>query len=170
MASGRFAGWIWTHSNSGPERELRCSMNSRYDLRSVQLFQLHEQTRTELSELDYGTSIRRQVLIPLCLAPESIRRRMEEDIPSGLRGDFIVRPRVKNEAVPFRSPLGRRSMKYRHLLLTRVALITLGAGPAFACECAGNRPACQEFWEASAVFVGTVINSRTVTVKEGTYP
>jgi len=61
-------------------------------------------------------------------------------------------------------------MKYRHLLLTIVALITLGAGPAFACECAGNRPACQEFWEASAVFVGTVINSRTVTVKEGTYP
>jgi len=32
------------------------------------------------------------VLIPLCLAPESIRRRMEEDIPLGLQEDFIVRP------------------------------------------------------------------------------
>jgi hypothetical protein len=61
-------------------------------------------------------------------------------------------------------------MKYRHVLLTTLAVITLGAGRAFACDCAGNRPACQEYWEVSAVFVGTVINTRTVTVKDGPYP
>jgi len=63
-----------------------------------------------------------------------------------------------------------QTMNYRHVLLTTLAVITLGAGRAFACECAGNRPVCQEYWEVSAVFVGTVINTRTVTVKEGAYP
>ena len=44
-----------------------------------------------LSSLDYGTSIRWQALIHLCPAPENFRHLMEEDIPSGSRGDFIVR-------------------------------------------------------------------------------
>lgn len=61
-------------------------------------------------------------------------------------------------------------MKYRHVFLAILTVITLGAGRAFACDCAGNRPACQEYWEVSAVFVGTVINTRTVTVKDGPYP
>ena len=61
-------------------------------------------------------------------------------------------------------------MKAKHILLTSLAVIILGAGRAFACDCAGNRPACQEYWEVSAVFVGTVINSRTLTVKNGPYP
>src|SRR5437879_628544 len=61
-------------------------------------------------------------------------------------------------------------MKYRHILLTSLAVIILGAARGFACDCAGNRPACQEYWEVSAVFIGTVINSRIVTVKDEPYP
>src|SRR2546430_13451089 len=62
------------------------------------------------------------------------------------------------------------AVKATHIILTSVAVLVLAAGRTFACECAGSRPPCQEYWEASAVFIGTVINSRTVTVKEGTYP
>src|SRR2546421_7281852 len=60
-------------------------------------------------------------------------------------------------------------MKRLYIIPTLITLV-LGAGAqVFACQCAGERPVCQEYWEASAVFVGTVINSRTVTVKESPY-
>src|SRR5437764_3457196 len=62
------------------------------------------------------------------------------------------------------------AVKTTHIILTSIAVLVLVASRTFACECAGSRPPCQEYWEASVVFIGTVINSRTVTVKEGTYP
>jgi len=61
-------------------------------------------------------------------------------------------------------------MKAKYTLLTLFTVLSLGTARVLACECAGNRPVCQEYWDVSAIFVGTVINSRTVTVKEGTYP
>ena len=50
-----------------------------------------------------------------------------------------------------------------------LAVLAFEGASVFACECAGERPACQEYGEASAVFIGTVINSRIVTVKESPY-
>jgi Carboxypeptidase regulatory-like domain len=50
-----------------------------------------------------------------------------------------------------------------------VALLTLSAGEALACSCAGTLTPCQAYGEASAVFVGTVIDSRTTTIKRGNY-
>jgi hypothetical protein len=38
-----------------------------------------------------------------------------------------------------------------------------------ACTCAGGSAPCQQYWEASAVFIGTVIEGRRVTVNEGDY-
>ncbi len=38
---------------------------------------------------------------------------------------------------------------------------------ARACSCAGDGAPCQQYWEASAVFIGTVIEDRLVTFKEG---
>ena len=40
---------------------------------------------------------------------------------------------------------------------------------ARACQCAGEGAPCQQYWEASAVFIGTVIESRLVLVKIGEF-
>ena len=40
---------------------------------------------------------------------------------------------------------------------------------AFACSCAGPSAPCEEYWEATAVFIGTVIEGKLVTVKEGDF-
>jgi hypothetical protein len=50
-----------------------------------------------------------------------------------------------------------------------VTLFALSAGTLLACSCAGTLAPCQAYGEASAVFVGTVIDSRTITVKHGNY-
>ena len=60
-------------------------------------------------------------------------------------------------------------MKLNRLFIAGMVLVLLASSRAFACECAGTRPTCQEYWEAKAVFSGTVIESRRVTVNEGTY-
>ena len=62
------------------------------------------------------------------------------------------------------------AVKVTHIILTSIAVLVLAGVPTFACDCAGNRPPCQEYWEASAVFIGTVIDSRSLTIKQGTYP
>jgi hypothetical protein len=38
-----------------------------------------------------------------------------------------------------------------------------------ACTCAGEGAPCQQYWEASAVFIGTVIEGREVKVKQGEF-
>lgn len=48
-------------------------------------------------------------------------------------------------------------------------LLMLSAVQAMACSCAGTKEPCQAYGEASAVFVGTVINIRTVAKKEDSY-
>jgi Carboxypeptidase regulatory-like domain/Tissue inhibitor of metalloproteinase len=50
-----------------------------------------------------------------------------------------------------------------------VAMLFMSAGKAVACSCAGVEVPCQAYGQASAVFVGTVIESRVVTVKRGNY-
>lgn len=50
-----------------------------------------------------------------------------------------------------------------------VSLLTLSAAKAFACSCAGELVPCQAYGQASAVFVGTVIEIRTITIKRNTY-
>jgi hypothetical protein len=52
---------------------------------------------------------------------------------------------------------------------TAVALLAVSAGKAWACSCAGTEVPCQAYGQASAVFVGTVIDSRTITVRHGNY-
>jgi len=60
-------------------------------------------------------------------------------------------------------------MKRFYVMLILLATIACTSARAYACSCAGERAPCQEYWETSAVFIGTVINSRTVTSKEGEY-
>ena len=48
-------------------------------------------------------------------------------------------------------------------------LLVLFAGEANACSCAGPGVPCQAYWDASAVFVGTVSYSSSVTLDEGNY-
>src|SRR5438270_9015897 len=60
-------------------------------------------------------------------------------------------------------------MKYVQLVLASCIVVFFSSSRAFACECAGTRPACQEYWEATAVFTGTVIESHRITVNDGGY-
>lgn len=48
-------------------------------------------------------------------------------------------------------------------------LLVLFAGETNACSCAGPGVPCQAYWDASAVFVGTVSYSSRVTLDEGNY-
>ena len=50
-----------------------------------------------------------------------------------------------------------------------IALLALSAGNGFACSCAGVQAPCQAYGEASAVFVGTVIDSRIIAIKKSKY-
>ncbi len=51
-----------------------------------------------------------------------------------------------------------------------LALGFLSATEAYACSCMfGGGAVCQEYWKASAVFVGTVIDSKIIDVKRGDY-
>lgn len=48
------------------------------------------------------------------------------------------------------------------------ALMLLITTEAYPCSCAfGGSPVCQDYWQAAAVFVGTVIESKTVNIKRG---
>lgn len=61
-------------------------------------------------------------------------------------------------------------MKRIFILLSLAIFILFSAEQAAACSCAfGGGAPCQDYWEASAVFIGTVIEGRLVTVKEGDY-
>lgn len=60
-------------------------------------------------------------------------------------------------------------MKSLFIVAAIVALLAVSAGKVIACSCAGTQVPCQAYGEASAVFVGTVIESRTITVKRGNY-
>lgn len=51
-----------------------------------------------------------------------------------------------------------------------LALILLIAPEAYPCDCQfGGGAVCQDYWKASAVFVGTVIESKIVNIKRGEY-
>ena len=54
-------------------------------------------------------------------------------------------------------------------LLASTLFLIAFATPAVACSCAGTRPPCQSYWDASAVFAGTVTFSTTTKVKNGGY-
>ena len=60
-------------------------------------------------------------------------------------------------------------MKRLLIVIASLSLLGLAAGDSFACDCAAASAPCQAFGEASAVFLGTVIDSRNVTVKRGNY-
>ena len=59
-------------------------------------------------------------------------------------------------------------MRWLFIAITAFALVTLSAGTALACSCLERAP-CQAYGEASAVFVGTVIDSRVITTKRDKY-
>ena len=48
-------------------------------------------------------------------------------------------------------------------------IIGLCGVDARACTCAGESAPCEQYWQASAVFIGTVIEGRLVSVKEGDF-
>jgi hypothetical protein len=51
-----------------------------------------------------------------------------------------------------------------------LALTLVIAVEAYPCDCQfGGGAVCQDYWKASAVFVGTVIESKTVNIKRGEY-
>lgn len=55
-------------------------------------------------------------------------------------------------------------------LVLLLVLVCLGAARADACLCLdGGGTVCQEYWKASAVFVGTVRDIKTVRLKRGEY-
>ena len=61
----------------------------------------------------------------------------------------------------------RRFTKYipfAAILFFRITTIDV-----YACSCAGVRPPCEAYWEASAVFVGVVTGDSSITVKDGQY-
>lgn len=60
-------------------------------------------------------------------------------------------------------------MRSLFIVTTAVVLLVLSAGKAPACSCAGTQVPCQAYGQASAVFVGTVIDSRTITIKNSNY-
>lgn len=59
-------------------------------------------------------------------------------------------------------------MKLVFIAITAFAFVTLSEDNALACSCLQSAP-CQAYGEASAVFVGTVIDSRIVTTKRDKY-
>jgi hypothetical protein len=60
-------------------------------------------------------------------------------------------------------------MRIKLLLIFAFLIIGLGAVDARACTCAGERAPCEEYWQASAVFIGTVIEGQLVNVKDGDF-
>ncbi len=59
-------------------------------------------------------------------------------------------------------------MRWLFIVFTVFALVTLSAVTGLACSCAERLP-CQAYAEASAVFVGTVIDSRIITTRQAKY-
>ena len=53
------------------------------------------------------------------------------------------------------------------IFILALFIIGLCSVDARACSCAGESAPCQQYWEASAVFIGTVIEGREVAIKEG---
>ena len=60
-------------------------------------------------------------------------------------------------------------MKHVYTFLAILFLVALTGPSASACQCAGEGTPCQQYWEASTVFIGTVIEARLVNVKSGEY-
>jgi hypothetical protein len=60
-------------------------------------------------------------------------------------------------------------MKLSFILAGLFVLFSLSVESASACSCAGEQIPCQAYSEASAVFLGTVIESRTVASKQGDF-
>lgn len=56
----------------------------------------------------------------------------------------------------------------KFLLASFLFLIAFGT-QANACQCAGTQPPCEAYWNASAVFVGTVTFSTTTKIKESDF-
>ncbi|MGZ5437965.1 MAG: MSCRAMM family protein [Pyrinomonadaceae bacterium] len=54
-------------------------------------------------------------------------------------------------------------------ILALFVVVGLCSVDARACSCAGPSAPCQEYWEVTAVFIGTVIEGKLVTVKEGDF-
>lgn len=59
-------------------------------------------------------------------------------------------------------------MRWLFIAFTGFALVTLSADTALGCTCLERVP-CQAYGEASAVFVGTVIDSRIITTRQAKY-
>lgn len=55
------------------------------------------------------------------------------------------------------------------IFILALFIVGLCGVDARACSCAGEGTPCQEYWEVTAVFIGTVIEGRIVTVKEGDF-
>lgn len=55
------------------------------------------------------------------------------------------------------------------IFILALFIVGLCGVDARACSCAGQSAPCEEYWEASAVFIGTVIEGRLVSVKEGDF-
>lgn len=61
-------------------------------------------------------------------------------------------------------------MKAFRKFVVLLALSLLGTAEAYGCDCQfGGGAVCQDYWKASAVFAGTVIDSKVITVKRGEY-
>ena len=55
------------------------------------------------------------------------------------------------------------------ILILALFIVGLCGVDARACSCAGESAPCEEYWEATAVFIGTVIEGRLVTVKQADF-
>ena len=57
----------------------------------------------------------------------------------------------------------------KYILFASILFFRITTIDAYACSCAGIRPPCEAYWEASAVFVGVMTGDSSISVKDGQY-
>ncbi len=55
----------------------------------------------------------------------------------------------------------------KYILFASILFFRITTIDAYACSCAGIRPPCEAYWEASAVFVGVVTSDSAFYNKDG---
>jgi Carboxypeptidase regulatory-like domain len=57
----------------------------------------------------------------------------------------------------------------KYILFATILFFRITTIDTYACSCAGIRPPCEAYWEASAVFVGVMTGDSSISVKDGQY-
>ena len=55
----------------------------------------------------------------------------------------------------------------KYILFASILFFRITTIDAYACTCAGDRPTCEAYGEASSVFIGVVTSDSTIPLKVG---